>query len=189
MKAEYLFSTNPSFLLTRLIEQYKKQNKLIIAYDIDDTVRPFYCADCSDVQSMLRMAKNTLNAFFIVFTSNPDIEGVKEFLEKNNLPYDAINENAPFVPFKDGKIFYNVLLDDKAGLGETVNTLKQLLYLVRNDLINKKEEKLEWIMTDETREVLNTVLVCPHCQFETVGYSKFCSECGKPLSMPKDYEE
>ena len=137
MNSKHLYSTHPSFLLSRLIEQYKKQDKIIIAYDIDDTVRPFYCADCTDVQSTIRMAKNTLNPHFIVFTSNPDIENVKKFLDQNNLPYDSINENASFVPFKDGKIFYNILLDDKAGLGEAVNTLKQLLYLVRNDLITK----------------------------------------------------
>ena len=138
MDYKHLFSTNPSFLLERLIGQYKKQDKIIIAYDIDDTVRPMYCADCGDVQSLLRMIDNTLNAYFIVFTSNEDIEGVKAYLDKWNLPYDSINENAPFVPFKSGKIFYNVLLDDKAGLGETVNTLKQLLYLVRNGYVNKE---------------------------------------------------
>lgn len=137
MDHKHLFSTNPSFLLERLVIQYKKQDKLIIAYDIDDTVRPMYCADCSDVQSLLRMIKNTLDAYFIVFTSNEDIEGVKKYLDKWDIPYDAINENAPFVPFEKGKIFYNVLLDDKAGLGEVVSTLKQLLYLVRNEHITK----------------------------------------------------
>lgn len=139
MDYKHLFSTNPSFLLERLVTQYKKQDKLIIAYDIDDTVRPMYCADCSDVQSLLRMIKNTLDAYFIVFTSNEDIDGVKEYLDKWGIPYDSINENAPFVPFEKGKIFYNVLLDDKAGLGEVVSTLKQLLYLVRNEYITKEK--------------------------------------------------
>ena len=139
MNHKHLFSTNPSFLLERLVKQYQKQDKLIIAYDIDDTVRPMYCADCGDVQSLLRMIKNTLDAYFIVFTSNEDINGVKEYLNKWDIPYDAINENAPFVPFEKGKIFYNVLLDDKAGLGEVVNTLKQLLYLIRNEYITKEK--------------------------------------------------
>lgn len=139
MDCRHLFSTNPSFLLERLIAQYKKQDKLIVAYDIDDTVRPMYCADCGDVQSLLRKLKNRLNAYFIVFTSNEDIDGVKAYLDECKLPYDAINENAPFVPFKNGKIFYNVLLDDKAGLGETVNTLEQLVYLVVNKYVTKEE--------------------------------------------------
>lgn len=139
MDYKHLFSTNPSFLLERLVTQYKKQDKLIIAYDIDDTVRPMYCADCSIVQSLLRKIKNTLDAYFIVFTSNEDIDGVKKYLDKWEIPYDAINENAPFVPFKEGKIFYNVLLDDKAGLGEVMNTLEQLIYLVRNEHITKEK--------------------------------------------------
>lgn len=139
MDCKHLFSTNPSFLLERLIAQYKKQDKLIVAYDIDDTVRPMYCADCGDVQSLLRKLKNRLNAYFIVFTSNEDIDGVKAYLDEYKLPYDVINENAPFVPFKNGKIFYNVLLDDKAGLGETVNTLEQLVYLVVNKYVAKEE--------------------------------------------------
>lgn len=137
LDSKFLYSTHPSFLLTRLISHYENNHKIVIAYDFDDTVSPYYCADCTDVQSVLRMAQHTIDPYFIVFTSNPDIDKVKEFLDKNNLPYDSINENAPFVPFKNGKIFYNILLDDKAGLGETVNTLKQLLYLVRNNCISK----------------------------------------------------
>jgi hypothetical protein len=138
MDSKFLFSTHPSFLLERLISQYKKQDKLVVAYDFDDTVRPMYCASCSQVQSLLRKINDTLNAYFIVFTSNKNLNDVRQYLDKWEIPYDAINENAPFVPFKDGKIFYNVLLDDKAGLGETVNTLEQLIYLVRNEYIQKE---------------------------------------------------
>lgn len=139
MDSKFLFSTNPSFLLERLVSQYKKQDKLVIAYDFDDTVRPMYCADCSEVQSLLRKINNTLDAYFIVFTSNKNLDDVKKYLDEWEIPYDAINENAPFVPFKEGKIFYNVLLDDKSGLGETVNTLEQLIYLVGNKYVQKEK--------------------------------------------------
>ena len=139
MDYKHLFSTNPSFLLERLITQYQKQDKLIIAYDIDDTVRPAYCTDCVNVQSLLRKINDSLDAYFIVFTSNEDIDGVKAYLDEEEIPYDAINTNAPFVPYKNGKVFYNVLLDDKAGLGEVVNTLEQLVYLVRNRYITKEK--------------------------------------------------
>lgn len=139
MDCKHLFSTNPSFLLERLITQYQKQDKLIIAYDIDDTVRPMYCADCVNVHSLLRKINDSLDAYFIVFTSNDDIDGVKAYLDEEEIPYDAINTNAPFVPYKNGKVFYNVLLDDKAGLGEVVSTLEQLVYLVRNRYITKEK--------------------------------------------------
>ena len=36
------------------------------------------------------------------------LDKVKNFIEKCNIPCDAINENAPFAPVVGGKIFYNV---------------------------------------------------------------------------------
>ena len=139
MDYKHLFSTHPNFLLERLVHQYKKQDKLIVAYDFDDTVRPMYCSDCTRVQSLLRQLKNIANAYFIVFTSNENIDDIKKYLDKYEIPYDAINENAPFISLNKGKIFYNVLLDDKAGLGETVNTLEQLVYLITNKYVQKEK--------------------------------------------------
>lgn len=138
---DYL-STEPGFLLSRLIEQYQTQDKIVIAYDFDDTVRPYYSADCIEVQSVLRMCKKILNPYFIVFTSNNNHDDIKRFLDEENIPYDSINENAPFVDFiKSGdKLFYNVLLDDKSGLGEVVQTLKTLNRLVLNKKITKEKE-------------------------------------------------
>ena len=140
MSIEYnqIPSTNLNFSLMRLIEQYKNNDKLIIAYDIDDTVRPYYSRSCNDIQSLLRMAKEKLNAYFIVYTSNSNIDEIKEYLTKWDIPYDTINENAPFVPFKTGKIFYNILLDDKAGLAKAASNLKDLIYLVTNGIVTKE---------------------------------------------------
>ena len=139
MNSKHLFSTHPSFLLERLITQYKKQEQIVVAYDFDDTVRPMCCGDCGHIHSLLRMLKEKANAYLIVFTSNEDIESVENYLFKWEIPYDSINQNAPFVPFKDGKIFYNILLDDKSGLGEVVNTLEQFLYLIENGYIKKEK--------------------------------------------------
>lgn len=132
-------SIDSNFLLQRLIEQYQKQDRIIIAYDFDDTVSPCYCSNCTEVQSVLRMSKENLNAYFIVYTSNNNHIGIKKFLDFHGLPYDAINENAPFVPFNNpkDKLFYNILLDDKAGLGEAVRTLKTLNRLVYQGVVKK----------------------------------------------------
>ena len=137
-------TTNPGFLLKRLIEQYRKQDKLIIAYDFDDTVKPYWGEGCSDVQSILRRLRDNINAYFIVYTTNENHDEIRKYLDKYDIPYDAINEEAPFSPFKGGKIFYNVFLDDKAGLGEVVRTLDQFLYYVLNDdELSKKKVKDE----------------------------------------------
>jgi hypothetical protein len=131
-------ATSSSFALGRLIEQYQKHNQLVIAYDFDDTVKPYWCGDCTEIQSLLRGAKRTLNAYFIVYTSNKDIEGIKAFLNEENIPYDSINENAPFAPPMGGKIYYNLFLDDKAGLQQAAGILHDLIYLVDNGEIRKE---------------------------------------------------
>ena len=129
-----------SFSLLRLIEQYKTHDRLIIAFDIDDTVRPYHSKSCGSTESLIRMARDILNPYLIVYTSNPDIEGAKKFLDKNEIPYDAINEGAPFVDYHGGKSYYNILLDDKAGLAQAEGTLRDLIALVVNGIV-KKEDK------------------------------------------------
>lgn len=132
-----IHSTHPSFLLTRLIEQYKNQDRLIIAYDFDDTVRPYWCGSCEDVKSVLRLCKDVLNAYFIVYTCNTNHDKIREYLTEEEIPFDTINQNAPFINTShiSGKLFYNVFLEDKAGLGEVVKTLEELCYLVGNNKI------------------------------------------------------
>jgi hypothetical protein len=53
-------------------------------------------------------------------------------------------------------LFYNVFLDDKAGLGEVVNTLDQFLYLVQNGYI-QKEKKEEVKPVEETTTVMDAL--------------------------------
>lgn len=135
--SESLPSVSSSFLLSRLIEQYKRQDRLIIAYDFDDTVRPYWCSSCESVKSVLRLAKDTLNAYFIVYTCNPNHDAIRKHLNREEVPYDSINENAPFIDESEisGKLFYNLFLDDKAGLGEALRALDDLCYLVYNHKI------------------------------------------------------
>lgn len=132
-----LSSTSPTFLLTRLINQYKTQDRIIIAYDFDDTVRPYWCSSCEDVKSILRLARDKLNAYLIVYTCNPNHDEIVQYLTEEEIPFDSINENAPFIDETKikGKLFYNVFLDDKAGLGETVKALEDLCYLAYNKKI------------------------------------------------------
>lgn len=116
------------FLYKRLSDAYEEHDRLIIAYDIDDTVRPYKSKSCEDVKALIRRAKRILKPYFIVFTANPHKEKNVAFLEAEGLPYDAINENADFIGrYGDGlKVYYNLLLDDKAGLKEAYDALDRL---------------------------------------------------------------
>ena len=126
-------STNEAYAFSRLIEHYKKHDRVIIAYDVDDTVRPYYSGSCEKVKSVLRAAAQYLNCYFIVYTCNPNTDKIKKFLDNEELPYDSINENAPFAPKVNGKLFYNIFLDDKAGLREAVERLEDLIHYIINE--------------------------------------------------------
>lgn len=130
----------PAYTFLRLVEQYQKMDRLIIAYDFDDTVSPYYSAGCFRAASAIRAAKEHLNAYLIVYTCNADHEKIKKFLKKENIPYDAINENAPFIHFCDekSKLYYNLLLDDKAGLHQAISNLESLINGVINGTIAKE---------------------------------------------------
>ena len=131
----------PSFLYDRLEEAYLEHNRLIIAYDLDDTVRPYKSLCCEKVKKLIRRAKETLNPYFIVFTANPHHEENVKFLTEENLPFDTINENIPTIGrYGSGlKIYYNLFLDDKAGLAEAYNALDELCWKVKNGYVVKPE--------------------------------------------------
>ena len=65
-----------------------------------------------------------------------DYDEIKSILDKEKLPYNSINEDAPFIPFTGRKVYYNILLDDRAGLNQTYN---ELLRLYNEVIVN-----LEW---------------------------------------------
>ena len=119
-------------LYQRIKDCYREHGSLIIAYDIDDTVRPFRSNDegCQKVRELLVECKKYLNAEFIVYSANRNIEAIKEFVENENLPCDFINQNGTLVPssyFNDKKIYFHILLDDKAGLANSYRCLKRFV--------------------------------------------------------------
>ena len=101
----------------RLLEEYKKHGCLVVSYDLDNTVKDYHKKghDYSEVIELIRECRKA-GFYLIVFTAEEDTEKVKDFLFINCIPYDAINENPPFWDKKGRKIYYNILLDDRAGL-------------------------------------------------------------------------
>lgn len=125
----------------KLIDQYKKYGKLIIAVDFDDTVFPYSgdvdCGILRSCQDCVRKA-NAQGHDVILFTCRDDQRIPSQYFHFNEMRYDYFNES----PVKDidtglGKIYYNILLDDKAGLLESLSTLQQVLLTIEE----MKEEK------------------------------------------------
>lgn len=119
----------------RLVDEYKKHNSIVVAYDFDNCVFDFHSKghDYSEVIELLREAKQ-IGCYLIVFTAEQDIEKVKSALQNQNIPYDSINENPPFFKSESRKIYSNILLDDRAGLKSAFHQLKETINIIKNKI-------------------------------------------------------
>lgn len=128
---DYYLKSNNS--VNRLIEEYYKYNSLTIAFDFDDTVYDFHKKGRTyqNIINLLRELKS-INCYLICWTGQQDLDFVKKYLTDSNIPFDAINENPPFYESKSRKIYANVYLDDRAGLLQTYNELKEIIKNIKN---------------------------------------------------------
>lgn len=128
---EYLIP-NASFL--RLYEEYKKYKSIVIAYDFDNTVFDFHNKGKNYFQviNLLQEFKK-LGCICICFTANENEQLVKDYCKLWNIPLDKLNENPDFFKSNSKKIYYNVLLDDRAGLLQTYTELTLLLNLIQKE--------------------------------------------------------
>lgn len=119
----------------RLVDEYKKYGSLVIAYDFDNCVYDYHSKGHNyiEVIELLREAKQ-INCHLIVFTAEKNLDKVKTILNENQIPFDAINENPPFFKSDARKIYFNLLLDDRAGLLSAYYQLKQTIQIIKNKI-------------------------------------------------------
>ena len=110
---------NKDSCINRLLGEYEKHKSLIVAYDYDNTVYDFHKKGYTydKVINLLRECKR-LGFYLIVYSCSKESRylEMKTYLNTNNIPFDSINENSPNIDFAHGKLYYNILLDDRAGL-------------------------------------------------------------------------
>lgn len=116
----------------RLKQDYLVHKSLFVAFDYDNTVFDFHNQGINydEIIEILRICKS-LGFTLILFTGNEGekLEVIKQDLKNRKIPFDLINEN-PLM--KTRKPYYNILLDDRAGLKESYNNLKRLIDEIRN---------------------------------------------------------
>lgn len=124
-----------SACIFRLVDEYKKYNTLVIAYDFDNCVYDYHSKghNYDEVIELLREAKS-INCHLIVFTAEEDIEKVKRLLNELSVPFDSINENPSFFKSSARKIYFDLLLDDRAGLLSAYNQLKETINIIKNKI-------------------------------------------------------
>lgn len=128
---EYLIP-NSSFL--RLYNEYQKYGKLVIAYDFDNTIYDFHKKGNSyfQVMELLKELKR-IGCICICFTANEDEEFIRDYCKTWNIPLDKLNENPDFFQSNSKKIYFNALLDDRAGLQQVYQELTLLVNIIKHN--------------------------------------------------------
>lgn len=123
----YLIKEN---VIERMWKEFIEHGQLIVAYDYDSTVCPSQDGNesCDQVIELLQQCSKIRDIKMICFTArNPsDYNEVKKYLAEHNIRWDKVNENIDSSKkiFSDhSKIFYNIFLDDRAGLVSAYETL------------------------------------------------------------------
>lgn len=127
------FYLNKEHTYQRLLREYRQYNSLVVAFDFDNTVYDFHGKGWQ-FPKLIQLLKELkkIGCYLIIFTANEDEELIKQHCQKHQIPYDAINENPPFYQSTARKIYFNILLDDRAGLKESYVHLTKLIEEVKS---------------------------------------------------------
>lgn len=113
----------------RLLKEYKSYGNLIIAFDFDNTVFDYHNTgdDYSDIIELLKTCseKNMILVLFTVTTNEEELRSKINYLENCGIYPNYINES----PLFKGSVkpYYNLLLDDRAGLESAIEQLNYVL--------------------------------------------------------------
>ncbi|AMW62409.1 phosphoheptose isomerase [Bacillus phage Zuko] len=117
--------------VNRLVREWNTYGQIVVAYDFDNTVYDYHQEghDYSEVIELIHQLHEA-GAYLMVYTARPETEldKVKNYLFNHRIPFHSVNKMPDFLPFTENKkLYYNILLDDRAGLESAVNILRKVL--------------------------------------------------------------
>lgn len=113
--------------LSRLKSEAEKYGKLIIAFDFDNTIYDYH-NEGDTYEFIIHLLKDVQakGHILVLHTARTDISTCLEYCKSIGLNVTN-KENLPVQSGGD-KPYYNLLLDDRAGLGEAVALLREVIY-------------------------------------------------------------
>lgn len=134
--------------IDRLASEWEQHGNIIIAVDFDDTIAPWKLNDKQECNKVIAILKDCslVGAYISIFTAcNEDRFGeIRGYCTENELVISSINSNPIELPYGNrNKIYANIFIDDRAGLGESLEILKEAMYIQRSKIASKK-------LTDQT---------------------------------------
>lgn len=121
----------------RLLDVYRTHGCILVACDWDDTLAPFRePSDTHDrAHDLLRRCKR-LGFKIMLFTAGAPVryEGMLRQMNAWGFAADSVNANPiPLSCGNSGKPYYNILLDDKAGVGQAMDILEWTLDIIETE--------------------------------------------------------
>jgi len=181
--------TSTSKIVQRLHKEYKKHPKLIIAVDFDDTVYDFHGGGAHHDRVQQALLKcNELGFYVVLWTASaPErFAFMREYMQDIGVHISAINENPIELPFGNHKkMYYNILLDDRAGLGQSLDALE----IFMDDIKSKPCAEAPESCSDDVNPIAVALSNCSEAlRIHGFAYPRTCKECGlgpcKQLKLP-----
>ncbi len=115
----------------KLSKIFKAHGNIYLAIDFDDTIFDWKNKgyECDYVVDLVKRCQDKLNAKILLYTCRQGeaLEEAVKYCESVKINLYGVNDN-PDYPKNGSKMYYNVLLDDKACLPETCAVLEALLH-------------------------------------------------------------
>ncbi|WP_298751977.1 hypothetical protein [uncultured Arcobacter sp.] len=132
-----MFNTDPfltnSMCVERLLQDYQSHGNLVVAFDFDNTVYDYHHKGYKfdKLFEILRRCEQ-VDMTLVCYTANPDEKFISNYIRAIiGLKKFKINES----PVDTGgkKIYYNILLDDRAGLYSAYCNLNMVLSIIEKE--------------------------------------------------------
>lgn len=127
----------------RLIEEWLDHGKIVLAVDFDDTIYPwkFKTKEQKDklkeTINIIKLAQ-TIGCYTSIWSACDEkrFDEIRDYCTEVGIKVSSINENPIKLPYGNHrKMYYNHLLDDRAGLEQALDLLEYVCYRVKCDRI------------------------------------------------------
>jgi|TARA_R110000772_G_scaffold68118_4_gene150906 hypothetical protein len=111
----------------KLLKVYKEHGKIIVGLDFDDTIFPLSEGSvdlCKKVKILITECQMYSTICLYTIADEQSLKYKLEILKLWGIRVDFVNES-PIKLGNNAKPYFNILLDDKAGLNESYETLSQ----------------------------------------------------------------
>lgn len=125
----------------RLIKEWLAYGKIVLACDFDDTIYPWGFKTEEDLKFMIEVIRvvnlaQEVGVYLALWSAcAPDrYDELRDWCTKMQTHVDSINENPIPLPYGNNrKMYYNHLLDDRAGLEQALDMLEYACYRVQSE--------------------------------------------------------